>query len=179
MSVFFDVNEFYISFSKYFVLNRRQVKDKNISHKIICFDYGTHKIGFSVSDEELNFAFPKDVLIGNWIDIDNAFLKIKNICNDLKIKFIVFGFPKKMTNDLNENCKRIIEISNNLSAEGFDICLFDERFSTKSTSAIFKFEQRKNVNNRKKNNMQKNKYDDAMSASIILSDVLKIIQSIK
>jgi len=57
--------------------------------------------------------------------------------------------------------------------------LFDERFSTKSTSAIFKFEQRKNVNNRKKNNMQKNKYDDAMSASIILSDVLKIIQSIK
>ena len=168
MSIFFDV----IQFRKSVSCNTSKSNDV-FSKRIICFDYGTHKIGFAVSDEEYNFAFPKDVIIGQWIDINEAFNAMKQVCENNKIKFIVFGFPKKPDNTLSENCEKILQIAEKFDKDNYQILLFDERFSTKASTAVFR--SKKNNFGHKKNHVKNQpKYDDAMAASVILNDVLQI-----
>ena len=174
MSVFFDAFEFSKCLLNRFSKNSGYPVNE-FNGKIVGFDYGTHKIGVSISDAEYNFAFPKTVLIGEWRDIDNACKEIIKYCNDNHILFVVFGYPIKNNGELNENCNRILQIANFLDKKGFEILLFDERFSTKASVAVFNYEKRRN----NKKNILENKYDDAGAASIILQDVLKILNQIK
>ena len=51
----------------------------------VAVDYGTRKLGFAVSDENRQVAFPKDVLIGNWRDFDAVFLYFRYF-HSLKIE---------------------------------------------------------------------------------------------
>ena len=175
MSVFFNAVEFSKCLLNRFYKNNSDNHSNAFNRKIFCFDYGTHKIGIAVSDEEYNFAFPKTVLLGEWRDIGVASKEIIKYCNNNHIIFLVFGYPIKNNGELNENCNRILQIANFLDSQGFEILLFDERFSTKASTAIFSYEKQKG----NKKNILENKYDDAGAASIILQDVLKILNQEK
>ena len=150
----------------------------NFSKKIIGFDYGTHKIGVSISDYDRNFAFPKEVLIGDWRNIDDAVDRVFALCRKYNSNVIVIGFPKKNDGSNSENCDKILQFASLLNRQfGENFCvilLFDERFSTKSTTSVFNTRLARNVNTKKKQkiNSVKTKTDDASAASVILSDVL-------
>ena len=132
-------------------------------------DYGTRKLGFSVSDEGKQVAFPKDVLIGDWRDFDTVFSAISKYVGKFNVCGIVLGWPKKMDGSLHKNCELILKIAEKLS-EKYPVLLADERFTTRATYAVERFERQKFGSKNKIKFKEKN--DDARAATIILNDVL-------
>lgn len=136
---------------------------------LVAVDYGTRKLGFSVSDNDRQVAFPKDVLIGNWRDFDTVFGAISEYVSNFNTCGVVLGWPKKMDGTLHENCEIILKIAEKL-AEEFPVLLADERFTTRATYAVERFEQQKFGSKNKAKLKEKN--DDARAAAIILNEVL-------
>ena len=136
---------------------------------LVAVDYGTRKLGFAVSDESRQVAFPKDVLIGNWRDFDAVFGAISKYICKFNVCGIVLGWPKKMDGSLHENCEIILKIAEKL-AEKFPVLLADERFTTRATYAVERFERQKFGSKNKTKLKEKN--DDARAAAIILNEVL-------
>ena len=180
MAVVFDVFEFY---------NILQAKRKSnssnsgISSKILGLDYGTKKLGIAISDDTCQIAFPKETLINNWCHGELLIKEIIKQSSLYQTNDIVIGLPKKMNNTLDAKCEFLIQIANQICnlSPNYNILLFDERFSTKQTTAITRFQTRRGHNTtttkaKKRPNTDKT-YDDAQSASIILQDVLNIINS--
>ena len=153
------------------------------SKKIICFDYGTYKVGVAISDDDRNFAFPKEVIADKTNrDIKMVAEKIFLICKKYQSNVVVFGLPKNLQGATTERCDKIISIAKTLndkfenSGEKITILLFDERFSTKATNAVM--HTRLGVKNYTKTSRknQTSGFDDAKSASVILHDVLQMIK---
>jgi len=136
---------------------------------LVAVDYGTRKLGFAVSDDGKQVAFPKDVLIGDWREFDAVFSAISKYVGKLNACGIVLGWPKKMDGSLNENCEIILKIAEKL-AEKYPVLLADERFTTQATYAVERFERQKFGSKNKIKFKEKN--DDARAAAIILNDVL-------
>ena len=136
---------------------------------VVAVDYGTRKLGFSVSDNDRQVAFPKDVLIGDWRDFDTVFSAISKYICKFDACGIVLGWPKKMDGTLHENCEIILNIAEKL-AEKYPVLLADERFTTQATYAVERFERQKFGSKNKTKFKEKN--DDARAAAIILNDVL-------
>ena len=175
MAVVFDAFEFY----KKITTNQSKVNNLQIG-RIVCFDYGTRKLGIACGDLTNCIAFPKEVIVNNWRDADVLQHEIIEQCVKYNTKHIVIGLPKKNNNTLDEKCYFIIEVANKICKvdEMFQVLLFDERFTTKQSLAI----RKQSViikGNVKKNKKEKTNscYDDASSASIILQDVLDLISS--
>ncbi len=136
---------------------------------LVAVDYGTCKLGFAISDEGRQVAFPKDVLIGNWREFDAVFSAISEYVSKFNVCGIVLGWPKKMDGTLHENCEIILKIAEKL-AEKFPVLLTDERFTTRATYAVERFERQKFGSKNKTKIKDTN--DDARAAAIILNDVL-------
>ena len=136
---------------------------------LVAVDYGTRKLGFAISDDDRQVAFPKDVLIGNWREFDAVFSAISEYVGKLNLCGIVLGWPKKMDGSLHENCEIILKIAEKL-AEKYPVLLADERFTTRATYAVERLERQKFGSKHKIKFKEKN--DDARAAAIILNEVL-------
>ena len=180
MSVFLDFvsfwNEIHNSQSKYM-------------KKIISIDYGTHKIGVAVSNDDRTIAFPKEVLINNWCDVRMVVKSIINLCEKYCSNIIIIGLPKQLNGKTTKNCDCVIEIANLLDKicasnnQNIAILLFDERFTTKATTSVL--HTKTFVKNKKQMSVNykicKNKtakYDDARAACVLLNDVLQLEKNI-
>ena len=170
MSVFLDFVAFWDKIQEYTCSN------KILEKKIICFDYGTRKIGVAVSDDNQKIAFPKEVAIGEWRDKDDTVKAMYNLCKKYNSNFIAIGLPKKLNGEYSENCDRVIQIANLLDEKMKNaiILLFDERFSTKAVSSVFHTRIAKSTKTHQNQKKTKSKThpDDAQSASVILNDIL-------
>ena len=147
------------------------------SKRIIGIDYGSHKIGIALSDEDRCIAFKQEILIGDWNNLLSTAVTLLKTCEKYNSNIVVIGFPKKLDGSLSENCKKIIQTAKLLDKEyvkknnkNISILLFDERFTTKATISVFNTKIGKNFC--KKNKTNDNKLDDAGAACIILNDVL-------
>lgn len=167
MSIFFDFNVF-----------RNEIFSSNVvfSKKIIGVDYGTKKIGIALSDDKRLIAFKKNILIGNWLNIQNVATTLINECKKYNSNILVIGYPKKINGSLSCNCKRVLQIANllNENEKNIAILLFDERFSTKATKSIFNTRLAKHTNDKKI--IKTKNYDDSSSACIILNDALSMLR---
>lgn len=154
-----------------------QIINNNVSNKtLMAIDFGTKKIGIAVSDKAGLIAFPKDVLIGNWLNKDKI---IEALTAQIKIHHpiaIVFGLPKTLDGDLHENCDIILLVAETIN-KILPVLLLDERFTTKFANRNIYNKQKLfsygKTNNRSQTN---NNNDDAVSATIILNDVLTLLQ---
>lgn len=144
--------------------------------RIMAIDYGTKKIGVAVSDDSMLIAFPKDILIGNWLNIEFVIRKVDEQINKYNAIAVVFGLPRTLNGALHENCKIIIPVAKCLNTT-IPVLLIDERFTTRLANRQM-YEKisfcRKNKRNINKIN---NKNDDDVSAVIILNDVLNMINA--
>ena len=147
------------------------------SKRIIGIDYGSHKIGIALSDEDRYIAFKQEILIGDWNDLTNTAITLMKTCEKYSSNIVVIGLPKKLDGSLSENCKKIIQIAKLLNEEyikknnkNISILLSDERFTTKATMSVFNTRTGKNFS--RKNKINNNKFDDAGAACIILNGVL-------
>ena len=155
-----------------------QIINNNVSNQtLMAIDFGTKKIGIAVSDKAGLVAFPKDVLIGNWLDTNKV---MGVLITQMKIHrpiAIVFGLPKTLDGDLHENCKIIIPVASDLNTM-LPVLLFDERFTTKFANRNI-YNKQKLFSHGKTNHhyqINRNNYDDDISATIILNDVLTLLQ---
>ena len=150
------------------------IAKNSVNKKIMAVDFGTKKIGIALSDEAGLLAFPKDILIGNWLSIDAVIGVIMQQINMYHPIAIVFGLPKTLYGELHKNCQIIISVAENIN-KILPVLLFDERFTTQLASRNIYEKQMLFCKGKKSNNRKANSIfnDDSLSATIVLNDVLK------
>lgn len=126
-------------------------------------DYGSKRIGISISDPTNTFAIPLNTIENN----RNLFNNIKEICIENNIEQVILGYPLNLDGSKSELCYEIDEIVERLKIKiKLPILLRDERFSSK----IAEDQVISSVKSRKK---RKDKsLIDKFSAAIILQEFL-------
>lgn len=116
-------------------------------------DYGTKRIGISVSDEGGEFAFPREILdMGEEKAVDH----IKNLLEKEKIVGVIIGLPTNLSGEDTNITNKVRAFSEKLENIGIEIEFESEILSTKAA---------KQINNNYK-------MVDASSASLILQGYL-------
>lgn len=133
--------------------------------KYLGIDYGSKRVGLSISDESGSLAFPYKV-IKNDLGLIDA---VHNICGEEEISTIVLGESINSTGDKNKIMGSIEEFKRNLETE-LDIPVdFEKEFMTSIHSGEQKF---KNIFIAKKIKKEKVEKDDSRAATLILQRYL-------
>jgi len=95
-------------------------------NKYLGVDYGTKKIGISVSDDDGIVAFPHSIVIA----APDAHAQIKDIARENGIKEIVIGHSKDMDGTENPLMKYIYAFKKELEDDEYIVHLEEEFFTT-------------------------------------------------
>jgi putative Holliday junction resolvase len=135
-----------------------------MQNRIIGLDLGSKTCGVAISDQGRLVAralttirFPSD-------DYDDCFDQLLELLESEKIKDIVLGLPKHMNGDIGERGQLSIDFADELTKEGYNVTLWDERLTTVSAHRIL---SENNVRGKKRKNVV-----DAVAADIILQDYI-------
>jgi putative Holliday junction resolvase len=129
-------------------------------------DYGSKRIGLSISDEEGIMAFPYKVVLNNLELVDS----IHNICGVENIGAIVLGESKDVSGKSNKIMGSIEEFKRNIEAELELPVYFEQEFMTSMHSSEQKF---KDIFIAKKIKKEKLEKDDSKAATLILQRFLE------
>ncbi len=102
--------------------------------RVIGIDYGLSKSGISISDPSRKIALPYKTI--RYKDEKEFFEIILEICSDLNISDIVFGYPKNMNNDLNQMTDIIDNFKERFENKNFNIFIEDERLTSQYAQKI-------------------------------------------
>jgi putative Holliday junction resolvase len=124
-------------------------------------DYGSKRVGLSLSDEEGQIAFPYKIVSNNLELVD----VVHNICGKEEISAIVLGESQDLSGKPNKIMGSIEEFKRNLEAELDLPVFFEKEFMT---SVFARGDEGKNINSaRKVKKSDKGKIDDSASALIL------------
>jgi putative holliday junction resolvase len=100
--------------------------------RILGIDYGTKRIGLSISDESHKLAFPYET-----IDRDDIIKRLREICKKESIEKIIIGNPRGLREMQDTNMTKIVhEFVTSLGALGVSLQLVDEFYSTKEAGNL-------------------------------------------
>jgi putative Holliday junction resolvase len=116
-------------------------------------DFGSKRVGVSLSDESLSFALPHSVLDND----KNLIEKVKKIISESGVGKIVIGESLDFKGNPNKIMEKIEEFKNNLAEQTQIEIIFEPEFMTSSQAKLLQGE---------------NKMHDASAASIILQSYL-------
>ena len=128
-------------------------------------DYGSKRVGLSLSDEEGKMAFPYKIILNNMELVDS----IHNICGKEEISAIVLGESHDLSDQPNKIMKNINEFKRNLEAELNIPIYFEKEFMTTIEA---RGRGGKEVNNAKKTKKDEQKEADASASALILQRYL-------
>jgi putative holliday junction resolvase len=128
-------------------------------------DYGSKRVGLSLSDEEGNMAFPYKIISNNLELVDT----IHNICGEEEVSAIVLGESQDLSGVPNKIMGSIEEFKRNLEGE-LDLPIFFEKEFM--TSVFARGNEGKKENNARKNKLDKSKKIDDSAAALILQRYL-------
>lgn len=128
-------------------------------------DYGSKRIGLSLSDEEGNMAFPYKIIKNDLELVDN----IHNICGKEEVSAIVLGESTDLSGKPNKIMGCIEEFKRNLEGE-LDLPIYFEKEFMTTVEA--RGRAGKEVNNAKKVGKVKQAAADASAAALILARYL-------
>jgi putative Holliday junction resolvase len=128
-------------------------------------DYGSKRVGLSLSDEEGMMAFPYKIVINNLELVD----VVHNICGQEEISAIVLGESTDLSGNLNKIMGSIEEFKKNLETELELPIFFEKEFMTTIEA---RGRMGKEVNNAKKIEKIKQAPADASAAALILQRYL-------
>jgi putative Holliday junction resolvase len=136
--------------------------------RLIGIDYGSKKIGLSLSDREKIIASPYKTLIRKNLKFDIKY--ICDIIDENAVSGIVFGYPIEAKGYIGETCAAVDKFCKELIAKRpLPYYFQDERLST---SAVRQILRHTNMSPSKKNNV-----DDKMAACYVLQIVLDIMNT--
>jgi putative pre-16S rRNA nuclease len=132
---------------------------------ILGIDYGTKKMGLSISDINRVISLPLKTIVAK--DVGKAIDEIKSIVESTKAVAFVIGYPLQSNGEPGDMCKLVEKFTKLLLAAVDLPCLYqDERFSSKIHKNFLKhFDIKK-----------KKGYDDQFAACSILEIVLNLLQ---
>jgi len=128
--------------------------------RVLGIDYGTKRVGISISDATGTIANPYITLTNDHRLVE----EIIKITNNYQINTIVLGEPKHMNNDQSIIGDKVLELKVTLEENNLNVILVDERRTSSEANRIMR-----DNNSRKKNRKEK---IDALAASIILQTYL-------
>lgn len=129
-------------------------------------DYGSKRIGLSISDEDGLIAFPYKVVLNNLLLIDT----IHNICGVENISAIVLGESVDSLGNKNKIMGSIEEFKRNIEADLNIPVYFEKEFMTSIHSDSL---ENKNIFNARKIKKEKTEKDDSKAATLILQRFLE------
>ena len=133
--------------------------------KYLGIDYGTKRVGLSLSDEDGKMAFPYKIIQNNLELIDT----IHNICGEEEVSAIVLGESTDLSGKPNKIMGSIEEFKRNLEGE-LDLPIYFEKEFMTTIEA--RGRAGKDVNNAKKVAKTKQAAADASAAALILGRYL-------
>lgn len=134
---------------------------------IICFDYGTKKIGMAMTTPDHSICMPRKTILKHK-DIE----QIESCCQEIKnynVCVVVVGLPLNMDGSLNNQTQKIEEFAAKLAKQsGVAVFLQDERMTSRAADNLLK-----NIGfNRKARNSK----DDAIAANLILETFVQLLK---
>ncbi|CUT05903.1 putative holliday junction resolvase [Candidatus Kryptobacter tengchongensis] len=143
-------------------------KSKPSTGRIMGIDFGSKRIGISISDPTLTIAQGLLVLENN----PEFFDKVKDICFKYDVKLIVVGLPISLSGRYSSKTNEVLKFVDKLKSKlKIDIVKWDERFTTKIAQRA-KIEM-----NLKKKKRKEKIFDDIISATLILQSYLDFLKN--
>lgn len=133
--------------------------------KYLGIDYGSKRVGLSLSDEEGMFAFPYKIVVNNLELVDT----VHNICGQEEVSAIVIGESTDLSGEKNKIMGSIEEFKKNLEGE-LDLPIYFEKEFMTTVEA--RGRAGKEMNNAKKVTKEKQDKVDASAAALILQRFL-------
>lgn len=136
---------------------------------ILGIDYGSKKIGISISDKNRVFAMPHSV-VKSW-NFNEIYRVVDDLIKKRNISGLVIGYPIEPSGDIGQSCKNVEKFMSRLCELGLETPYYyqDERLSTK---AAIKF-----LDSEFASNKTKKQEDDSLAASYILQTTLDLINN--
>ena len=134
-------------------------------------DYGSKRVGLSLSDEEGKIAFPYKIILNNMELVDS----IHNICGKEEISAIVLGESHDLSGIPNKIMGSIEEFKRNLEGELDLPIYFEKEFMTTIHARGLSAQagrMGKEINNAKKTKKDEQKEADASASALILQRYL-------
>ena len=128
-------------------------------------DYGSKRVGISISDEDGGFAFPLKILLNNKELMDN----VHNICGEQEVSEIVIGESLDSSGKANKIMDDIEKFKNKLEEELRLPVYFQKEFMTTIEA---RGREGKEKNNARKIGKGAKKEADASAAALILQRYL-------
>lgn len=128
-------------------------------------DYGSKRVGLSLSDEEGRMAFPYKIIPNNLVLIDT----IHNICGEEEVSAVVLGESYDLSGQPNKIMGSIEEFKRNLEGE-LDLPIYFEKEFMTTIEARGRVGKESNNDRKIKKSEQKNA--DASAAALILARYL-------
>lgn len=143
-------------------------KSEPTTGRIMGIDFGSKRIGISISDPTLTIAQGLLVLENN----PEFFDKVKDICFKYDVKLIVVGLPISLSGRYSSKTNEVLKFVDKLKSKlKIDIVKWDERFTTKIAQRA-KIEM-----NLKKKKRKEKIFDDIISATLILQSYLDFLKN--
>jgi len=143
-------------------------KSEPSTGRIMGIDFGSKRIGISISDPTLTIAQGLLVLENN----PEFFDKVKDICFKYDVKLIVVGLPISLSGRYSSKTNEVLKFVDKLKSKlKIDIVKWDERFTTKIAQRA-KIEM-----NLKKKKRKEKIFDDIISATLILQSYLDFLKN--
>mgnify|MGYP001157985300 CR=1 FL=1 len=139
--------------------------------RFLGIDYGSKRVGLSLSDEEGSFAFPYKIIKNDLGLVDT----VHNICGEEEVSAIVIGESHNSEGERNKIMGSVEEFKHNLEGELELPIYFEKEFMT-TVHARELLKQTghagKEINNAKKVVKDKQEQADASAAALILQRYL-------
>jgi putative Holliday junction resolvase len=106
----------------------QDIRRDEIKGRIMGIDFGSKRIGISISDPTLTIAYGLSVLENN----GEVFDKISEICRQYDIALIVVGLPLKLSGKHSSKTEEVLKFVEELESKlKVKVVQWDERFTTK------------------------------------------------
>jgi putative Holliday junction resolvase len=133
--------------------------------KYLGIDYGSKRVGLSLSDEEGRIAFPYKIIPNDLALVD----VIHNICGEEEVSAVVLGESTDLSGKPNKIMGSIEEFKRNLESELDLPIYFEKEFMT---TIFARGNEGKNINNAKKTKKDEQKNADDSASALILQRYL-------
>jgi len=146
----------------------QDIRRDEIKGRIMGIDFGSKRIGISISDPTLTIAYGLSVLEND----GKVFDKIGEICHQYNVALIVIGLPLKLNGKYSSKTEEVLKFVEKLRGKlSIKIVQWDERFTTKVAQSA-KIEM-----NMKKKDRKKKGTDDMIASTLILQSYLDYLKN--
>ena len=143
-------------------------RNNSVGGRIMGIDFGSKRIGISISDPTLTIAQGLFVLENN----SGIFDEIKKVCALYDVNLIVVGLPLSLSGNYSSKTAEVLKFIDELKSRlGIKVVKWDERLTTKIAQ-----KSKIDMNLKRKKRQNKN-LDDIISSTLILQSYLDFLKN--